>query len=74
MKLDNQLVEIIVKVNSILNDYNKTRAWLTTKNLNFGDISPMRLIERGRGHKVLEFIDDALFENKPEGEKCYSQK
>jgi len=66
MKLDNQLVEIIVKVNSILNDYDKTRAWLTTKNLNFGDILPRALIERGQGHKVLEFIDDALFENKPE--------
>jgi len=65
MKLDNQLVEIIVKVNSLLKNYDKTRAWLTTKNLNFGELSPMSLIERGRGHKVLEMIDDSILENKP---------
>jgi len=65
MKLDNQLVEIIVKVNSVLKNYDKTRAWLTTKNLNFGELSPMSLIERGRGHKVLEMIDDSILENKP---------
>jgi hypothetical protein len=46
-------------------DEKKVEYWLHTKNLNFGNLSPNFLIERGRAHKVLQFIKDAKEGNKP---------
>lgn len=43
-------------------DDDKVSAWLKTKNPNFGDVSPMDLINKGRGHKVLEFVKASLKE------------
>lgn len=40
-------------------DDEKVKLWLETKNLNFGGCAPIDLINRGRAHKVREFIDDA---------------
>lgn len=37
----------------------KTKFWLTTNNLNFGGISPLKLMAIGRTHKVQEFINAA---------------
>lgn len=51
-----ELVDIIFSVRDVLDSYEKTAAWLITKNGNFGGTSPMALILAGRGHKVLAFI------------------
>lgn len=60
MRLTEQSLEICGHLHAIFdNDYSKVMAWLTTKNLNFGGCSPLMLINRGRGHKVLEFVEDA---------------
>lgn len=45
-------------------DDDKVLAWLKTKNPNLGNVSPLELIKRGRAHKVLEFIESAMKENK----------
>lgn len=56
-----ELLEIIVKVARQFNgDYTKTKYWLTTENLNLGGLTPLGLIAIGRGHKVLQFVDDAI--------------
>lgn len=43
----------------------KTAAWMRTKNLNLGDVSPADLIWRDRGHKVLAFVKNQLEGNIP---------
>ncbi len=63
--LTKELIEIIVKVHDQLGDVDKTYTWLTVDNLCFGGISALRLIDCGRGHKVLQFIDDAIEGNLP---------
>lgn len=56
--LDEEVCEIIQKVNDYFkNDYSKTALWLRTKNMNFGDIAPIKLIQFGKAKKVLQFID-----------------
>jgi hypothetical protein len=67
IELTPQSVEIIAKVHSILKDRDKVWLWLTTKNPHFGYISPLKLINVGRGHRVLQFIDVAIDENKLPG-------
>jgi hypothetical protein len=37
----------------------KIEVWLNTPNLNFGGCSPNKLIQLGRGHKVLAFVKEA---------------
>lgn len=46
------------------NEQEKVYQWLRGKNPNLGDISPIKLIKMGRGHKVLQFIKSVLEENK----------
>lgn len=46
-------------------DDEKASIWMTTKNPNFGNVSPMGLILRGRGNKVIQFIGYAKDENFP---------
>jgi hypothetical protein len=46
-------------------DLKKTKLWFITDNFNFGGVSPLFLIIRGRCHKVYNFIDDAIADNHP---------
>lgn len=46
------------------NNDDKIKDWLETKNPNLGNLSPLELIKRGRAHKVLEFVESAMEENK----------
>jgi hypothetical protein len=59
--------EIERKLYKFFKDEKKVKAWLNLKNLNFGGFAPIDLIKRGRAHKVLEFINNALDEN---GDVC----
>lgn len=62
----NTLIEIVALVTKIFdNDLSKISTWMNTGNLNFGGFSPTQLIERNRGHKVLEFIRDAIEQGTP---------
>lgn len=38
----------------------KAKIWWATKNPCFGGLIPIRLVQFGRGHKVYEFIEDAI--------------
>lgn len=40
-------------------DSQKVGAWLRADNLNFGGFKPIQLMENGREHKVLRFIENA---------------
>lgn len=64
-RIDPTTLEIIVKVHDFFKDYKKTMAWLTTKNPMFGNISPLYLINVNRGHRVLQFIENAKEGNLP---------
>jgi len=44
-------------------DEDKAESWINSKNPAFGDIEPAYLINRGRGHKVIKFIDACEAEN-----------
>lgn len=46
-------------------DERKTSLWFRIPNLNFGNCSPDDLFEKGRGHRVLGFIKDAVKSNEP---------
>jgi hypothetical protein len=54
------LIEVIMGVGSIFSDPIRTRAWLLTPNLDFGEYSPLELILIGRGDKVLQFVRNRL--------------
>ena len=60
LKLDPTTCEIIVGLHVHFDDFNKMTSWLKAKNLNFGGCAPIDLINKGKGKKVLKFIDDAL--------------
>ena len=59
MPINPTAVEIIVGLHVFFDDYEKICAWLETSNPNFGGTAPLRLMQLGRGSKVLQFIDDA---------------
>lgn len=51
--------EIIYRLSVLFdNNHSMTRAWIFTKNLNFGNAAPVHLIQSGRADKVLAFIKD----------------
>lgn len=62
VKVDSELVESIIGAHILLEDVNKVAAWFNTPNMNFGNVSPITLFNRNRGHKVLQFIDNRLTE------------
>lgn len=62
VRLTAETIEIISKVHKFFKDAKKTQTWLTTKNPHFGGISPLYLINVGRAHKVIQFIDAAADE------------
>lgn len=59
MRLKPESIAIVVLLHAFFSDEKKVYAWLTCKNLNFGNLSPLYLINVGRGNRVLEFIKDA---------------
>jgi hypothetical protein len=62
VSLTKNMVEAIVRAYLFFQDYGKARVWLCSKNLNFGGFSPVELIHRGRGFKVIEFMKNAVKE------------
>lgn len=66
MRLTAEAIEIIFRVNKVFKDPEKTRLWLTEKNLGLGGISPLYLINVGRSHKVIEFIRNSRQGGQPE--------
>lgn len=63
VEVDETLVKTILCVHAFFQDEKKVALWMNTKNLNFGDCSPVHLFARQRGHKVLEFVNYALENN-----------
>lgn len=64
--MNTQLIEIIAKLCKLFdNDYHKVMVWLEEPSHSFGYIAPIKLIKMDRGHKVLQFIDDAADGNLP---------
>ncbi len=60
VKISPQFVEIIARLAKHFDsNYAKTSFWLTTKNLNLGGLEPLRLIQMGKGQKILDFMDNA---------------
>lgn len=59
-------IDIILGLHIIFSDYDKMVCWLSTPNLNFGGASPVQLINKGRAHKVQEFINAAIERNEHE--------
>lgn len=55
-----QLFMDMDKVRGFFNDYNKSILWFTTKNPHLGEVEPVTLYERDRGHKVTSFIESKL--------------
>ena len=45
------------------NDYEKITSWLTYENLNLGGTTPIKMIQAGRGSKLISFIKTSLDEN-----------
>lgn len=62
--LDETTLDIIVGLHVFFSDYEKMMAWLTVDNLNLGGCSAIDLINRGRGKRVQEFINNALESNR----------
>jgi hypothetical protein len=61
--MDKTTIEIVTLVTKFFNnDYEKVALWMRLDNLNFGGISPNKLISWQKGHKVLQFVRDALGE------------
>lgn len=58
--LDVCFIKIIRKLCEFFNDdFEKVYYWLYTDNPLLGNIKPMVLISAGRGHKVLQMIENA---------------
>lgn len=62
-KKDEQLLDrVITKLIKFLGP-DKAAKWLTAQNPHLGNLRPTYLIYLGRGHKVEQFVDNALSEN-----------
>ncbi len=57
--VDKDLIEIILLIHCIFNCEKKTLFWLKTKNLHFGYIAPLKLIQLGKTKKVIQFVKAA---------------
>lgn len=58
-----RLVEAVQNLHDFFDDNDKVAHWLITDNPHFGGSSPLSLFNRGRGHKVSQFINSAKMEN-----------
>lgn len=58
-----EFIQIVSKILFFFNgNIKKAHYWITHPNLNLGGIPPLKLMVMGRGHKVLQFIQDAAEE------------
>ena len=60
--LDSRTTKRLIRLEELLldlfdKDQEKINSWLIKENLSFGGSTPMKLIEAGRVHKVLTFIE-----------------
>lgn len=62
MDCSEENIEIIVNLHAFFNDIQKVFHWLKTPNPMFGEIAPLKLMQMGRGPKVLQFILQAEWE------------
>jgi hypothetical protein len=44
-------------------DHIKVDLWMTTENPLLGGVEPLVMIRKGRGRKVIKFVEGAIFEN-----------
>lgn len=66
-KYESQISECLTLLESIFkDDLDKASKWMESDNPFLGNVSPMWLIVRNRGHKVLQFIKSTIDENKHE--------
>lgn len=64
--INEEFIDIISRLLKFFKgDIKLTRTWIVTANYNFGNIPPLRLIVMGKGKKVLQFIENAEYENTP---------
>lgn len=63
LPLSESTVDIILMLEYFFNDSKKVIQWLTTKNLNLGNVSLLHLIQIGKSKKLQNFIIQALDEN-----------
>ncbi len=64
--INEEFIDIISRILKIFKgDIKETKLWLTTGNLFFGGIVPLKLIVMGRGRKIIDFIENAEHENTP---------
>ena len=59
-----ELVDCIFYLHEFFDDIDKIAVWMMLPNPHLGNASPFALFQRGRGHKVLAFVKNALEENK----------
>ena len=50
-------------LNHFKGDTDKVKLWLNTPNPNLGEVSPNKMIELGREHKLLQFVQAQIKEN-----------
>lgn len=65
MEITKETYDILLGLHCFFDNYDSAICWLEAKNHNFGGIAPIELINRGRAHKVQQFINTALDENRP---------
>jgi hypothetical protein len=61
--IDATTIKIIIAVYSFFEDAEKTQLWLRVGNPMFGGVAPLKLMNMGRGKKVLKVIEESLAEN-----------
>lgn len=54
-----EVMDIIVGLHVVFNDYKEMSKWINTKNFNFGNYTPLELIFLGKGKKVARFVENA---------------
>ncbi len=59
-------IECVILLHSFFQDEKQIAAWLKLKNPNLGGMSPIQMIQMGKAPKLLQFIKNALDENKEE--------
>lgn len=65
IKLNEDLIHIVLGLHIFFSNEKKVLAWLKTKNPHFGGIEPVKLINMGKAKKIRQFIEDSLEGNFP---------
>jgi hypothetical protein len=62
-----QHCEAVILAHVFFNDIKKVSAWMRAENLNFGGATPEKLIQLGRGKKLIKWMETQIDENKSIG-------